>query len=301
MKLLITGGTTFVSKYTAEYFAKRGDEVFVLNRGSKKQIPGVNLIKCDRAALGSKLKGECFDAVIDVVAYSDGDIKSLIESGVRFDDYIFISSSAVYPEYERQPFSEDASIGYNSVWKNYGANKVKAENYLLDRVPNAYILRPPYLYGKYENLYRAPFVFDCAIQDRPFYIPQNGDMKLQFFSVYDLCRFMEILLDRHPKNRVFNVGNSETVSIREWVELCYSVVGKKASYVSVEKSVPQRDYFPFYDYEYVLDVSRQNEIMSETLSLIEGLKEEYEWYKDNKNDITNRKPYIEFIGGNMKL
>ena len=301
MKLLITGGTTFVSRYTAEYFVKRGDEVFVLNRGNKKQVPGVKHIKCDRAALGSKLNGERFDAVIDVVAYSDEDIKSLIKSDIKFDDYIFISSSAVYPEYEQQPFSEDTPIGYNSVWKDYGANKIKAENYLSDRVPGAYILRPPYLYGKYENLYRAPFVFDCAIQDRPFYIPQNGDMKLQFFSVNDLCRFMEILLDRHPKNRVFNVGNNETVSVREWVDLCYLVVGKKASLVSVENSVPQRDYFPFYDYEYVLDVSRQNEIMSETLSLIEGLKEEYEWYKDNKKDITNRKPYIEFIRGNMKL
>ena len=31
-KLLVTGGTVFVSRYVAEYYAKKGDEVYVLNR-----------------------------------------------------------------------------------------------------------------------------------------------------------------------------------------------------------------------------------------------------------------------------
>ncbi len=46
--ILITGGTTFVSKYTASYFVQHGYEVYVLNRGNKEQVPGVHLIKCDR-------------------------------------------------------------------------------------------------------------------------------------------------------------------------------------------------------------------------------------------------------------
>ena len=40
MKILITGGTTFVSRFTAEYFVKAGHEVTVLNRGSRPQIDG---------------------------------------------------------------------------------------------------------------------------------------------------------------------------------------------------------------------------------------------------------------------
>ena len=47
--------------------------------------------------------------------------------------------------------------------------------------------------------------------------------------------------------------------------------------------------------------AEENEFMFKTRALIEGLKEEYEWYKDNKIDISNRKPYIEFIEGNMRL
>ncbi len=34
MKILVTGGTVFVSKFIAEYFASRGNEVYVLNRNT---------------------------------------------------------------------------------------------------------------------------------------------------------------------------------------------------------------------------------------------------------------------------
>ena len=58
---------------------------------------------------------------------------------------------------------------------------------------DAYILRPPYLYGPMNNVYREAFVFDCALADRKFYLPKDGSMKLQFFHVKDLCRLMEVI------------------------------------------------------------------------------------------------------------
>lgn len=51
-KLLVTGGTVFVSRYVAAYFARLGDQVYVLNRNSHPQVPGVTLIQGDRNALG---------------------------------------------------------------------------------------------------------------------------------------------------------------------------------------------------------------------------------------------------------
>ena len=41
-KILVTGGTTFVSKYVAEYFVNAGYEVYVLNRNTKPQVQGVH-------------------------------------------------------------------------------------------------------------------------------------------------------------------------------------------------------------------------------------------------------------------
>ena len=298
-KILLTGGTTFVSKYTAEYFVKKGYDVTVLNRGSRPQVSGVTHINCDRTQLGDLLRGKHFDAILDITAYTEEHVRTLVDSGVCFEDYIFISSSAVYPETNAQPFTEEQDCGRNSIWGDYGTNKLQAEEYLRENVPNAYMLRPPYFYGKYENLYREGFVFDCAMRDRPFYLPGDGSMKLQFFHVRDLCRFVEILLEKHPERKVFNVGNPETVTVKEWAELCYRIAGKTPRFVSVDRSVFQRNYFCFHDYEYVLDVSGQSRLMSDTVPLESGLREEFEWYRDNPDSVYRRNPYMEYIDNNL--
>ena len=298
-KFLLTGGTTFVSKYTAEYFVKKGYDVTVLNRGSRPQVSGVTHINCDRTQLGDLLRGKHFDAILDITAYTEEHVRTLVDSGVCFEDYIFISSSAVYPETNAQPFTEEQDCGRNSIWGDYGTNKLQAEEYLRENVPNAYMLRPPYFYGKYENLYREGFVFDCAMRDRPFYLPGDGSMKLQFFHVRDLCRFVEILLEKHPERKVFNVGNPETVTVKEWAELCYRIAGKTPRFVSVDRSVFQRNYFCFHDYEYVLDVSGQTALMPDTMPLEQGLKEEFEWFRDNPDSVYRRNPYMEYIDSNL--
>ena len=56
-RILVTGGTVFVSRFVANYFAQKGDDVYVLNRNSKPQLPNVTLIEGDRNDLGAKLKG----------------------------------------------------------------------------------------------------------------------------------------------------------------------------------------------------------------------------------------------------
>lgn len=298
--ILVTGGTTFVSKYTASYFAGKGENVYVLNRNTKKQVEGVKLIEADRNDLGDALKSHSFDLVIDVCAYNKNDIVKLTDALGNFGDYIFISSSAVYPETLTQPFSEDMPCGNNSVWGDYGVNKLEAEKKLLKRVPHAYILRPPYLYGQMQNLYREPFAFDCADGDRPFCIPKNGKMSLQFFHVEDLCRFIEILMEKHPENRIFNVGNPESVTVEEWAGLCYKAAGKEIEKIFVDESHFQRDYFPFHDYDYKLDVGRMLSLMPDTKPLYEGLREEYLWYSQNKDEVF-KKLLIDYIDKNILL
>ena len=291
-KILVTGGTVFVSRYVAQYFANKGDEVYVLNRNSKPQVPNVTLIEADRNYLGDKLKGYEFDAVLDITTYTAEQAAKLVQGLGKFGDYIMVSSSAVYPETNPQPFAEEQSCGTNSVWGDYGTNKLAAEEYLLEHVPQAYILRPPYLYGPMQNVYREPFVFQCAEAGREFYIPGDGSMKLQFFHVEDLCRFMEILLEQHPAQRIFNVGNPEAVSISEWVQLCYDAVGMELKTVHVEGH-PQRSFFCFHDYDYCLDVRKQTALMPQVKPLAEGLQESYAWYRDHRDAIVP-KPYIEY-------
>lgn len=94
------------------------------------------------------------------------------------------------------------------------------------------------------------------------------------------------------------MGNKETVSIRDWVTLGYSVTGRQAEFVNVY-DIEQREYFSFYDYEYCLDVSKQYELMQEVMPLRDCLKEAFAWYQDNADEV-NKKPYLEYIDNNLK-
>ncbi len=296
-KLLITGGTVFVSRYLAEYFLRQGWEVSVLNRGSRPQSPGVKLIKADRNDLGDVLRPLSFDAVIDT-GYTGQDVSNLLGALNGFEDYVFISSSAVYMETALQPFTEESPVGPNGIWGKYGTDKLSAERALQSAFPNAYILRPPYIYGPMNNVYREAFVFDCALSGRKFYLPQNGEMKLQFCYIEDMCRFIQLILEKKPARHIWNVGSSFPVSVKDWVSMCYHTAGKKAEFVSVPAEIPQRSYFSFYNYEYFLDVTAQHELMPEETPLSDGLMQAFLWYREHPG-LVNKKPLLEFIDSNL--
>lgn len=297
--ILITGGTSFVSGQAALYFSQRGDHVYVLNRGSKAQPPRTKLIQADRHDLHDQLRGLYFDAVLDITAYTADDVDQLLDAVGGYGSYLLISSSAVYPDSALQPCLESSPVGGNRFWGEYGLNKIQAERALMARDSEAYILRPPYLYGPGNNLYREAFVFDCARKKRLFYLPKNGEMKLQFFHVHDLCRLMDILLEKKPEQHIFNVGNQEAVSVADWVHLCYQAAGENLEVIPVFDAAEQRNYFPFYNYEYFLDVQAQKKWLPETNSLQEGIAASYQWYLAHPDDV-KKKPLTEYIDQNLR-
>ena len=299
-KILVTGGTVFVSKFVAKYFAEQGHDVYVLNRNTREQVSGVSVLEGDRHDPNLTLRERDFDAVLDITAYNADDIRDLAAKLGSVGTYVLISSSAVYPEYEPQPFSETSKRAVNKHWGKYGTDKIEAEDALFELCPDAYILRPPYLYGPMNNLYREAFVFDCAEAGRSFYLPRDGEMKLQFFHVRDLCRMIGIILDQKPSEHIYNVGNDSAVTVREWVEACYRVLGREPEFINVYKDIDQRQYFSFYDYEYILDVGRQAKILSGLTDLETGLRESYDWYREHRDEV-RRKPLIDFIDSELKL
>jgi nucleoside-diphosphate-sugar epimerase len=124
-------------------------------------------------------------------------------------------------------------------------------------------------------------------------------MKLQFFHIGDLCRFMEILIEKRPEKHIFNTGAPNAVSIRDWVRICYETIGKEPSFTEVNGKTPQRSYFPFYDYEYLLDVTAMCSIMPDVTPLEQVFCGSYEWFRSNRELIV-RKPLHEFISENFQ-
>ena len=255
-KILITGGTVFVSRYLAEYYVAKGDDVYVINRNTRKQSKGVTLLEADRHRLGDLLRSYYFDVVIDT-AYTCEDITMLLDSLGGYRVYFYKFKRSLSRKLNSTISRRWCIIGKISI-QGYSVNKIKAEKALLERNSHAYILRPPYLYGPMNNVYREAFVFDCALTNRKFYLPGNGEMKLQFFYIRDLCRFIDVLLEKKPNHHVFNVGNKEVVSIRDWVDICYSIVGKTVEFINVDKKIEQRNYFSFMIMNIILMFFRNN-------------------------------------------
>lgn len=106
-----------------------------------------------------------------------------------------------------------------------------------------------------------------------FIFLQTVKWKLQFFYIDDLCKVIETIIKNHSEEKIYNVGNEEPVSIKEWVKLCYEVVGKDVIFKNVNADIEQRNYFSFYNYEYELDITRQKNLLKETTNLREGLRE----------------------------
>lgn len=57
----------------------------------------------------------------------------------------------------------------------------------------------------------------CSVRKK-FYLPKDGEMKLQFFHINDLCRFIDVMLKNKSEQHIFNVGNKELVSIHEYID-----------------------------------------------------------------------------------
>lgn len=101
-----------------------------------------------------------------------------------------------------------------------------------------------------------------------------------------------------PDYHVINSGNVQATDAAEWVKLCYGILGKTPDIRYISAEYEQRQYFPFRDYEYYLDVTRQTELLTDLKPLEIGLKESYEWFKNNRELIV-RKDYFRYIEENF--
>lgn len=298
-KVLILGGSYFVGKKIVEYLTGKEYEVAVLNRGTKP-VSAKNVIQicCDRndaEGMKSVLAGKAFDYVIDVSWQDVSWVKHLCDA-LDFGPVkklVFISSSAVYDvEHLQIPFKEEDNLAENKFWTFYGQGKIDAEKYytdfLRDTSVDLAILRPPYIYGEYNYAQRESLIFRQLVEDKPVVIPKSNP-KLQFIYTEDLAAIIDCLLKADTgKNYVCNVGNRTAATSKEWVETCAVAAGKPAEimeidYAELDKNV--RDFYPFFDYDNVLDVSKINEIICRETDFEEGLRKSYAWFLENRDNI----------------
>jgi nucleoside-diphosphate-sugar epimerase len=305
-KVLVMGGSYFIGKKVVEVLINKGYEVFTLNRGTRKNTDQriTNLI-CDRndqVKMNQILESHHFETVIDISAFNELQVEILYHAlnKTNLKHYVFISTSAVYDIEKEYPYKEEADLADNAFCTPYGINKIKAEDFLIQQFKNTHmkciILRPPYVYGEYNYAPRESFIFDHLVHDQPIIIPNKGESKLQFIYAFDLAQIIVKLMNTDLDSiTIFNVGNKESITMKEWIEACAKVVGKTANIIEYNYKASDfkaTDFFPFYDLNIILDVKKIHQVYNEETDFIKGLENAYDWYCQNQDQIKFREKVL---------
>lgn len=208
----------------------------------------------DSSSLTSLFQIEHFDAVVHLAAqagvryslenpqaYVDSNISgflNILEACRRFPvkHLVFASSSSVYGQNAKVPFSVDDSVdspvSFYAVTKR--TNELMAQTYSqLFGIPSTG-LRFFTVYGPYGRPDMAPILFAKSIlAGRPIEVFNHGNMKRDFTFIDDIVEGTIRVLDRPPESvpayNLFNIGKGEPVDLMRFIQLLESALGKKAN------------------------------------------------------------------------
>jgi nucleoside-diphosphate-sugar epimerase len=160
LRALFIGGSGIISSACSRVAVERGIDLFVLNRGhsTTRPLPAeVTVLRGDvrdRASVRDALGAREFDAVVDWVAYTPGQVQADVETfRGRTGQYVFISSASAYQTPpSRVPVVESTPLR-NPFWQ-YSRDKIACEELLRaayrDEGFPATIVRPSHTYDKTE-------------------------------------------------------------------------------------------------------------------------------------------------------
>ena len=292
-KILIMGGNQFVGKEIVKKFLEKDYTIYILNRGTRKNIEEVIFFKVDRdnfIEMENILKNIDVDIIIDVSAYTEEQVDILHKvMKNKFKQYILISSASVYNNIECTPVNEESHTGENLIWGDYAKNKYLAEKKTIEnsKIYNFKYttFRPFYIYGVGNNLDRENYFFSRIKYNLPIYIPSKNNI-IQFGYVEDLALAIESSIGNSDfYNQTFNISGDEYVTMSEFSEICGKVMNKKAiiKYINTEENkIKARDWFPFREVNLFGDISKlENTGFRNTYSLIQGLEKTYKYNDEN--------------------
>jgi 2'-hydroxyisoflavone reductase len=201
MRLLIFGGTVFLSRAVAEEAVRRGHEVTCACRGSSGSVPhGSRHLKLDRAsdAVTAATEQGPFDAVVDVARLPSWVGPAVAALG--YAHWVFVSTISVYADPARpgtaqslptlEPLTEDAASGTDAA--TYGALKVTCERLVTAGAASHTVIRPGLIIGPGDPSGRFAYWPARLAGPGPVLAPGSPSDPVQVIDVRDLAAWIVI-------------------------------------------------------------------------------------------------------------
>lgn len=295
MRVLVIGGTEFVSLHLVRALLREGHEVAVLNRGRQPgRVPaGVRTIVCDRkdhAALRATLAGERVDGLVDITyAPTTGeDVEALLDAlDGRVGHAVFVSTGRVHDHALPIPYHEDTPR--TLYWGEYAKLKIAGEDAYLrrhrERGLPVTIVRPTHVLGPLNTRNNETFFFDRLVRGRPVLVPGRGGWLRQFGHVEDLADAMARMLGRPAAfGQAYNVTGEEAITQVGFVELIADVLKRPLRLVHVEtpRGAPPVAFGQNLVYDchavYTTTKIRAQLDIRPRYTLAAGVAQTFEWY-----------------------
>jgi 2'-hydroxyisoflavone reductase len=303
MNCLVIGGTGYIGRVLVAELLKAGHSVTVLHRNSAHELGRrIKSLQADRnnaAAIKGALAGKNFEVIFDnVYDWERGTTASQVEAtaraaGANLHRYIFMSSVAAYGDGLNH--HEGDALAPDDAPDLYVRNKAMSERALFrlhQRIGMPVVtLRPPYVYGAGNRMYREAFFWDRLRAGRVIVIPGDGRRLMQFVYVKDLVRAAIKAMDEpNAVGHAFNIANARPLAQSEVVEAFAKAAKKPAKLVRIPREYILRAgghpmgpklYFGFYyDMPPITQVTAkaQRVLKFKPTDFETGLKETYRAY-----------------------
>lgn len=311
MKILVTGGAGFIGSHLVKALLDRGDSVAVLDdfndfydptlkrANIENRCAGAEIIEGDirdAAIVRSVIRPGAFDTIVHLAAragvrpsierpdlYLDTNINGtyqLLEAArlAGCGHFIFASSSSVYGLAKTVPFSE--SLPLPQTLSPYAMTKLAGEH-LCGNYSNLHGMRVVCLrfftvYGPGQRPDLAIHKF-CSMIEKSEPIPKfgNGETRRDYTHVGDIVQgILGAIAYRGPLFDIFNLGESQTTTLNELIDLIETHLGKKAVITQLPE---QKGDMPLT----CADISKARELLgyNPRTKIAEGIPAFVEWFR----------------------
>jgi len=310
MRILVTGGAGFIGSHLVEKLLAVGHEVAILDdfndfydpqikhaniAGVAKDVTMYHVDLRDSASVRNLFHREKFEAIAHLAAragvrpsiqqpqlYYDTNVSGTLHlldaaSVTGVDRFVFASSSSVYGISKTVPFSEDQHL--TQTLSPYAATKIAAE-FLCSTYSHLYQMRVVAL--RYFTVYGPRQRPDLAIHQftRRIYAGQpieqfgDGTTRRDYTYIDDVIQgTMAALKYNGPLFDIFNLGESDTIQLKDLIAAIENALGKKAK---VNRMPEQPGDLPLT----CADISKAKKLLgyNPTTRFNDGLPRFIEWF-----------------------